>query len=457
MSANREGLTAEDIRILEIYAEANNRELYFNYLAQKQGNDGYGLLALGVVRNDNAPGATANRFADRQADADGKRMSEGDWQAFGVELMQRDLALRKVHFGKNAPELALNLPVEDIQEAHDEAFKARGIHPSAWTPYKLLEAARAYGGREEAEAVWAMLLDNKRLGLDRMEATSNLVLGKYRELIDDPVGYLQHMAEARLPQGKQPVSNLDPDRIAYRGQTYVHDGDTGQWRREITATVNAPVIPVPLVRFPVGSDKVNDPQTVQYLDDARQVRQLREALRGQFHPEDPNRDRPIIASPWLLADTAPEQGDENAAPRMAHGGDPRHPEHPRHALYQQCRVAVCEVDAGLGKLEDMQSERLTASATLLAAGACLQRVDHVLIGRTGVCGQHGPNVFVVQGERDDPTHLRAQMPLAQAVATAVEQSFQQLAVNDQRQTQEQALQREREPSMAQASSGPVLG
>lgn len=91
--------------------------------------------------------------------------------------------------------------MEDIQKAHDEAFKARGIHPSAWTPYKLLEAARAYGGREEAEAVWAMLLDNKRLGLDRMEATSNLVLGKYRELIDDPVGYLQHMAEARLPQG----------------------------------------------------------------------------------------------------------------------------------------------------------------------------------------------------------------------------------------------------------------
>lgn len=80
--------------------------------------------------------------------------------------------------------------MEDIQKAHDEAFKARGIHPSAWTPYKLLEAARAYGGREEAEAVWAMLLDNKRLGLDRMEATSNLVLGKYRELIDDPVGYL---------------------------------------------------------------------------------------------------------------------------------------------------------------------------------------------------------------------------------------------------------------------------
>lgn len=146
MSAAKEGLTAQDLKILESYAVADNRELYFNYLAQKQGNDGYGLLALGVVRNDNAPGATANSFADRQARADGAHYGESQWQAFGVELMQRDLALRKKRFEEDSPELALNLPVEDIQKAHDDAFMARDIHPSAWTPYKLLEAARAYGG-----------------------------------------------------------------------------------------------------------------------------------------------------------------------------------------------------------------------------------------------------------------------------------------------------------------------
>ncbi len=61
MSAAKEGLTAQDLKILESYAVADNRELYFNYLAHKAGNDGYPLLALGVVRNDNAPGATANR------------------------------------------------------------------------------------------------------------------------------------------------------------------------------------------------------------------------------------------------------------------------------------------------------------------------------------------------------------------------------------------------------------
>jgi len=61
------GLTAADIAVLKAYVVNRNRELYFNYLAQTQGNDGYGLLALGVIRNDNAPGATANSFADRQA------------------------------------------------------------------------------------------------------------------------------------------------------------------------------------------------------------------------------------------------------------------------------------------------------------------------------------------------------------------------------------------------------
>ncbi|MEG0184700.1 MAG: hypothetical protein RR704_14735 [Stenotrophomonas sp.] len=79
MTAAREGLTQKEMDVLEAYADAGNRELYFNYLAQKPGNDGYGLLALGVVRNDNAPGATANSFADRQASQDGIHFDEGQW------------------------------------------------------------------------------------------------------------------------------------------------------------------------------------------------------------------------------------------------------------------------------------------------------------------------------------------------------------------------------------------
>ena len=46
------GLTEKDVKVLLHYADTGNRELYWNYLAQLPGADGYGLLALGVVRND---------------------------------------------------------------------------------------------------------------------------------------------------------------------------------------------------------------------------------------------------------------------------------------------------------------------------------------------------------------------------------------------------------------------
>ena len=71
------GLNKQDMEILGHYAKKGNRELYWNYLAQTPGNDGYGLLALGVVRNDNMPGALANQYAQNQAQSvNGVRLSE---------------------------------------------------------------------------------------------------------------------------------------------------------------------------------------------------------------------------------------------------------------------------------------------------------------------------------------------------------------------------------------------
>lgn len=59
-------LTKEDPTILEHYAKESNREISFYYMAQTEGSDGYGLPALGVVRNDKVPGAIANSLAARQ-------------------------------------------------------------------------------------------------------------------------------------------------------------------------------------------------------------------------------------------------------------------------------------------------------------------------------------------------------------------------------------------------------
>lgn len=59
------GLGEKDLRILESYSSEGNRELYFNYLAHLPGNDGYALLALGVVRDDNMDSAAASMLKRR--------------------------------------------------------------------------------------------------------------------------------------------------------------------------------------------------------------------------------------------------------------------------------------------------------------------------------------------------------------------------------------------------------
>ncbi len=58
------GLNQNDLDILWAYADQGNRELYWNYLAQSNGNDGYGLVALGVESRPEctfAPIAQASR------------------------------------------------------------------------------------------------------------------------------------------------------------------------------------------------------------------------------------------------------------------------------------------------------------------------------------------------------------------------------------------------------------
>ena len=64
------GLNEQDMKALMRCAYAGNRGLYFNFPAKKEGNDGYGQLAPGVVRNVDAPAATAGSFTGRQARVD---------------------------------------------------------------------------------------------------------------------------------------------------------------------------------------------------------------------------------------------------------------------------------------------------------------------------------------------------------------------------------------------------
>jgi hypothetical protein len=129
------GLSRKDLAILGEYADQGNRELYWNYLAQKDSADGYGLLALGVVRNDNLPGQVANAYAQSQARTQNERdpaftsrtLTEREWDEFGQTLLKRDLQLRADWLDTGNAELALNLPGRDVQLAHDQAFKAHNL------------------------------------------------------------------------------------------------------------------------------------------------------------------------------------------------------------------------------------------------------------------------------------------------------------------------------------------
>lgn len=429
------GLTRKDLDILKEYAKDENRELYFNYLAQKSGNDGYGLLALGVVRNDNGPGATANLFADAQARRDGITFGEREWHAYGVDLMRKDVALREAQFDGGRADLALNLPARDIQQAHDEAFDERRINPNAWTPRQLLEAARRQGGEPEAEKVWSMMLDNQLLGLTRGASTTENLAHRYNDEKLDATAYVAAMGLARTNAGLFPTPNSDPDKIDRDGKTYSFHAESGTWSGP------APIESRIAIKLPV-----TDPALIEALNDSRALRQEREQLRTQFHPDDPNRSRPIQASPWLFTDASPAQEPSNATMqvRITGAADPAEPEHPRHALYQQCIEGVHALDARLGRTPDHHSACMAASLTTLAASNGLERVDHVLLSVRGTETAAGERVFVVQGAPGDPAHQRAHMPTEQATSTSTEQSFLQLAALDRHQEREQAQQLQRE-------------
>lgn len=434
------GLDQKDIDILRHYADGENRELYWNYLAHKQGNDGYGLLALGVVRNDNAPGATANTFADSQARHDGVRMSEREWNSFGVDLMKHDFERREFYRNTaHRPDLALNLPVRDVEDVHDATFQERKINPDAWTPRQLLDAARRHGGEAEAEKVWSMMLDNSALGLTRAGKTMTDV-GRYDDAQLDARSYTWQMTSARV-LASQALPITDPDRIGAQNFSYMYDRHTRSWNTLVSDGEQTVVQPV------------RDPQQIRELDDTRALRLERQQLRQQFHPDDPYRQQPVMRSPQTLAEADPAR-PSNAELLAARATDPTQPDHPRHALHQQCVAGTHALDRQLGRSPDADSACMAASLTDLASRGGLERVDHVLLSERGREVQAGQLVFVVQGDPKDPAHLRAQMPTEEAVRTPVAQSFERLAEFDRQQAlaqTQQAVQQQEAPHQGTAA------
>ncbi|MDA7419235.1 hypothetical protein PGB34_22910 [Xenophilus arseniciresistens] len=280
-------LDEQDIRVLSHYAEKGNRVLYWNYLAQRPGNDGYGLLALDVVRNDNMPGAVANSYAQVQArTVSGRSLTEREWEMFGQDLIQRDLAYRQVMMAKDRPDQALNLPVEFVQKAHDEAFQKAEVTVDAWTPRQLLEAARRRGGEAEAQGVWRNMLNSNVLGAERFVKTLADTAYFYNDGPLHAFAYVSDLGRASAAASTS-LALTNPNVIGDKFRHYRYDMDSGHWHLTSSA----------------ASVRERDPTRIESLNEIRAVRMERQEKATQFHPGDPHRT--IMKSPFTLADVQP--------------------------------------------------------------------------------------------------------------------------------------------------------
>ncbi|MGO4717899.1 Smlt3024 family type IV secretion system effector [Stenotrophomonas indicatrix] len=425
------GLTQKDIRILTAYADSGNRELYWNYLSQLPGADGYGTLALGVVRNDSLPGRVANSYAQEHARTqhdDGSRfpnavLSERQWEAFGQSLLKQDLVLRQYWSQQQRPDLALNLPGKDVMTAHDRAFEQHRLDPNCWTPRVLLQAALEKSGPQKLEQIWTNMLDNDGAGLPRVGSTSRDAITQMG--LSKGSQYLGTLTFHEVTQALGGRSSVDPNVIGGLNSYALYFEKDGKWASVTSGGGHSSL------------REITNPTRIAELNDAREVRLERQQKATQFHPEDPYRT--ITRSPLTAsADGLPDL--KRTPTRLADIG----PDHAEYSLLQQVSGHVAGIDARAGRTPDESSERLTASVMVLARQNNLDRADHVLLSAQTADSPAGRNVFVVQGEMNDPAHLRASMPTDVAVQTPVEQSLQrlELASAERQQAQSQRQQQE---------------
>lgn len=405
-------LTKEDLEILKHYAKEGNRELYWNYLAHKEGADGYGLLALGVVRNDSTPGQVANMYAASYAASQhkngsehpDKHLSEREWDNFGIELIRRDLERRLYWSARERPDLALNLPAKDVQQSHDDAFKAHELDANCWTPRILLEATREKLDEASVQKVWGDMLNNNAIGFYRAGVTPLHIKAVLPD--SEAATYVSKLGYYETLSLSQARDHVDPNIVGIRGMYHHYSASDAAWYRA------APGM------FPMREP---NPEKIEELDEIRSLRLERQIKATQFHPDDPYRE--LARSPGVVSN-----GSLESEPHTRRSLADILPTDADFALMQQVRGHVEAIDADRGRPFDEHSERLTASVMMLARANNLESVDHVVL--SAATAEHGPgrNVFVVQGDLNDPAHRRAAMSTQEAVQTPVEQSLQRLEV-----------------------------
>lgn len=120
-------------------------------------------------------------------------------------------------------------------------------------------------------------------------------------------------------------------------------------------------------------------------------------------------DRPDYTEPGVRPLGAATEG----ASRPALEPDP---------LHAQAKAAVQTLDHSLGREYDAASDRMSASLTSLARQNGFERIDRVVLSVQNDHSRAGENVFIVQGDLNDPGRRLAHMKTHDALAAPIEQS-----------------------------------
>lgn len=128
------------------------------------------------------------------------------------------------------------------------------------------------------------------------------------------------------------------------------------------------------------------------------------------------------------AGEAMREGASKAFDKLSHPGSWFHddaaakkpalnePSHPDHALFQQARTAVHQLDASHQRAPDARSDNFAASLAVAARGNGMSKIDHVVLS------DDASRAYAVQGDLKSPFKQIAQVDTAQAMAAPVEQS-----------------------------------
>ena len=195
--------------------------------------------------------------------------------------------------------------MKEVQEAHDRAFRKMEVDPDAWTPRKLLEAARRAGERDAAreqmlaadrgevlsgatlekiveapaERIWTSMLNDQTLGLHRGKDTLLGLAAAQDMPLAERAAYARDMAVAYT--GALNERSHDAPNVIGRNDHYYMRDRNGEWMELRHAE------PVMGIRH----DQLDDVPEAQrrVLEDTHHLRLQRAAAREAFHPNDPGR------------------------------------------------------------------------------------------------------------------------------------------------------------------------